>query len=146
MTGEGTRPVSSRAMIDPQSKAGRRLASDLIGWLTTVSPNGTPQTSPVWFLWDGDEFLVYSLESARVRNVRANPRVSLHLDGNGMGGDIVTLEGMARIAADEPSAAETPAYLAKYQERLDTYGWSPEKFATDYPVAIRVTPTRLRAW
>ena len=133
-------------MIDPNSRAGERLASELIAWMTTVAPDGTPQTSPVWFLWDGEEFLVYSLNSARTRNIAENPRVSLHLDGNGLGGDIVTLEGTARIVADEPSAAEAPAYVAKYQERMAAYGWSAEKFAADYPVALRITPTKLRAW
>ena len=133
-------------MIDPASKAGRRLQEDLIAWLTTVTGDGTPQTSPVWFLWDGDEFLVYSVPGARTANVSANPRVALNLDGNSMGGDIVTLEGTARIVGDEPRAAEAPDYLAKYRERMDAYGWSPEKFAADYPVAIRITPTRLRAW
>ena len=133
-------------MIDPDSRAGQRLREELIGWLTTVAPDGTPQTSPVWFLWDGAEFLLYSVRGARTRNIAANPRVSLNLDGNGMGGDIVTLEGTARLVDDEPSASDAPAYLGKYRERMDAYGWSPEKFAGDYPVAIRVIPTRIRAW
>jgi PPOX class probable F420-dependent enzyme len=133
-------------MIEPDSRAGQRLQTDLIGWLTTVTPGGTPQTSPVWFLWNGTEFLVYSVDGARTRNVATNPRVSLNLDGNGLGGDIVTLEGTARIDQDAPSAAHRPDYLAKYQERMDSYGWSAEKFAADYPVAIRISPTRIRSW
>ena len=68
-----------------------RLADATVIWLTTVSADGQPQTSPVWFLWQDDRFLVYSLaDSPRVRNLRANPRVSLNLDGDGRGGAIVT--------------------------------------------------------
>ncbi len=133
-------------MIELDSRAGQRLDADLIAWLTTVTPGGTPQTSPVWFLWDGSEFLVYSLPSARARNIVGNPKVSLNLDGNGTGGDIVTLEGTARIVSDAPSAAQVPEYVAKYQERMDANGWTAEKFAADYPVAIRITPTRVRSW
>jgi Pyridoxamine 5'-phosphate oxidase len=36
-----------------QDEVARRLASKPIGWLTTVNPDGQPQSSPVWFIWDG---------------------------------------------------------------------------------------------
>ncbi len=133
-------------MIDPDSRAAERLGAELIAWLTTVTAGGTPQTSPVWFLWDGADFLVYSLPSARTRNIAANPSVSLNLDGDGMGGDIVTIEGRARIDTEAPNAAEVPEYLAKYRERMDSHGWSAAQFAADYPVPIRITPTRIRSW
>ncbi len=133
--------------IDPASPAGQRLSTALIGWLTTVSPAGRPQPSPVWFLWQGGDILVYSLaDTARIRNIAANPLVSLNLDGDGVGGGIVIVEGEAATDGDAPSAAEVPEYLAKYAERFATYGWTPEWFAARYPVAIRIRPTRLRAW
>ncbi len=85
--------------IDSTDEAGkralRRLLDERIGWLTTVAADGTPQASPIWFLWDGDEILLYSLDSPRVRNLKSHPRVSLNLDGNGLGGDIVIAEGTA---------------------------------------------------
>ena len=123
-----------------------RLSNDRIGWLTTVAPDGTPQASPIWFLWDGDEVLVYSLESLRVRNISSDPRVSLNLDGNGLGGDIVIVEGTARVDADAPSATDNPAYMAKYLAVMEDFGWTPEWFAGRYSVPIRVTPTRFRYW
>jgi len=126
--------------------ASQRLASDRIGWLTTVAPGGTPQVSPIWFLWDGEEILVYSLDSPRARNVAEHARVSLNLDGNGLGGDIVIVEGTARIDNETPSAADNPSYLAKYLPVMDDYGWTPEWFAGRYSVPIRVTPTRFRYW
>lgn len=136
--------------MDTDSESGRRaterLAKERIGWLTTVAPDGTPQTSPVWFLWDGDEILLYSLESPRARNIEDHPRVSLNLDGNGLGGDIVIVEGTARIDRDAPSAADNSAYLAKYLPVMDDRGWSPEWFAGRYCVPIRITPTRFRYW
>jgi PPOX class probable F420-dependent enzyme len=136
--------------IDTVSESGRhaaeRLANERIGWLTTVAPDGTPQVSPIWFLWDGDELLVYSLESPRARNVADHPLVSLNLDGNGLGGDIVIIEGTAHIDRDAPSAAENPAYVAKYLPVMNDYGWTPEWFAGRYSVPIRITPTRFRYW
>lgn len=138
------------ARIDLDDEAGpravERLARERIGWLTTVAADGTPQTSPIWFLWDGDEFLLYSLESARVRNLTSKTRVSLNLDGNGMGGDIVVVEGTARLDETAPTAAENSAYLAKYEPVMDENGWTPEWFAGRYSVPIRITPTRYRYW
>ena len=141
---------SGIAEVDSSDERGaraiERLSNDRIGWLTTVAPDGTPQASPIWFLWDGDEVLVYSLESLRVRNISSDPRVSLNLDGNGLGGDIVIVEGTARVDADAPSAADNPAYMAKYLAVMEDFGWTPEWFAGRYSVPIRVTPTRFRYW
>ena len=55
----------------------RRLGRDLIAWLTTVSPSGTPQPSPVWFLWDRETFLIYSRpDTPKLRNIRSRPTVA----------------------------------------------------------------------
>ncbi|MFV9672515.1 MAG: TIGR03667 family PPOX class F420-dependent oxidoreductase [Acidimicrobiia bacterium] len=131
---------------DGADRAVNRLQTERIGWLTTVAADGTPQVSPIWFLWDGEEFLVYSLDSLRVRNLGGESRISLNLDGNGMGGDIVIVEGTARIDAAMPSAAENADYLAKYKPVMDDYGWTPEWFADRYSVPIRIAPTKYRYW
>ncbi|HEX9064991.1 MAG TPA: TIGR03667 family PPOX class F420-dependent oxidoreductase [Streptosporangiaceae bacterium] len=138
-------------MLNPENPAhaaaAARLRDDLIIWLTTVSPSGQPQTSPVWFLWDGAEFLIFgSAKGPKTPNIRANPHVSLNLDGNGQGGGIVVFEGNATVDADGPAAGDVPAYMAKYGERITAYGWDTAKLATDYPHVIRVTPTRARIW
>jgi PPOX class probable F420-dependent enzyme len=138
-------------MLDPSTpKGGRavaRLTDEKIIWLTTVRPNGQPQTSPVWFLYEDGEFLIYSLPgTARTANIEANPQVSLNLDGNGEGGDIVSVEGDARIDSTAAPSDQVAAYQAKYAGHIARNGWTPESFAADYPVAIRVTPRRARVW
>ena len=49
-------------VIDPDTEFGarveRRLREDVIGWLVTVSADGTPQPNPVWFVWDGETALI----------------------------------------------------------------------------------------
>ena len=131
--------------LNPQAE--QRLRDELIIWLTTVSPSGQPQTSPVWFLWNGEEIVIYSLPgTARTRNIVANPRVSLNFDGDGQGGAVVTIEGMALVDLEAPASTEVPAYAAKYRQKIAGYGWTPESFAADYPIPIRITPTRARSW
>jgi len=127
--------------------ADTRLRKETIIWLTTVDAAGQPQSSPVWFLWNGSEFLIYgSQDGKKTRNILANSRVGLNLDGDGQGGGVVVIEGAARIDPDGPRADSVADYLAKYGQRIESYGWTIEGFARDYPHVIRVTPTRARIW
>jgi PPOX class probable F420-dependent enzyme len=128
------------------ARAAERLETSRVLWMTTVNPDGTPQVSPVWYLWDGGVFLMYSLESSRVRNLATHGRVALNLDGNGMGGDIVVVEGTARIDRSAPSAADNDDYLAKYRPVMDARGWTPEWFAGRYSVPVVIAPTKYRYW
>ncbi len=45
--------------------------------LTTLQPDGSPNSSPVWFWYDGDRIVVSTLaERAKHRNVQCDARVS----------------------------------------------------------------------
>ena len=138
-------------MLDPSNQAhasaDRRLRSEQVAWLTTVRADGQAQSTPVWFLWDGDTFLVYSQPGApKVGNVAANPKVSLHLNDDGTGGDVVIIEGAATVEPDTPRADRVEDYMAKYQAALAALGYEPGPFARTYSTAIRVRPTRVRVW
>jgi PPOX class probable F420-dependent enzyme len=132
---------------DSDAHALARLGTDRIGWLTTVTPEGQPQTFPIWFLWDDGEILVYSDRRARRNvNIRANPRVSLHLNDNGQGGDIVIVEGEARIDAATPPPGDNAAYNAKYGDWIRDFFTTAEEFTSVYNVPFRIRPTRGRAF
>ena len=138
-------------MVDPSKqghdRAESRLRSEPIVWLTTVRADGQAQATPVWFLWDGETFLLYSQPGAqKVRNLAANPKVALHLDDDGSGGDVVTVEGTATVEPDTPRADRVDGYLAKYQAAIEALGYEPGPFARTYSTAIRVRPTRVRVW
>ena len=123
--------------------ARERLANDVIGWLTTVRPDGRPQTFPIWFLWEDGEALVYSDRRARRNaNLASNPCVTLHLNDDGRGGDVVILEGDARIDDDTPPPQEHAAYLAKYGALIESSFTTAQEFASIYNVPIRIRPTR----
>jgi PPOX class probable F420-dependent enzyme len=136
-------------MFDPTTPFGarvaRRLNDELIIWLTTTGADGTPQPSPVWFLWTDDQFLIYSQPNkAKLHNIQRNPRVALNFDGDGQGGNIIVFTGEARVDPEAPLASEVAAYVAKYREAIARIKMAPESFAQSYSVALRVTPTRLR--
>lgn len=135
--------------IDTSSSFGRRvverLQSEQIVWLTTVSADGTPQPSPVWFVWDGQQVLMYSMPRApKLRHIRANAKVALHFNSDAEGGDVVILTGEARIAENEPPAHKVPAYAQKYARDITDIGMNPESFAQAYSVPVRIIPSRVR--
>ena len=121
-----------------------RLRTEKIAWLTTVTPSGQPLTMPIWFLWVDGEVLVYGDRRARRNaNIEANQRVSLHLPANKSGGDILVIEGDARIDPDLPLPPDNPAYLEKYGEWIDTYVGGAVRMAQTYSMQIRIKPTRV---
>jgi PPOX class probable F420-dependent enzyme len=137
------------ATLDPSTEAGahalERLATERMGWLTSVTPSGQPQTLPIWFLWADGEVFLYSRKTAkRNENIRAEPRVSFNLDTEDDGDDVVAMEGTARFDPDGPLCSQYPEYIAKYAGKLEEYGWGPDHMDREYPIIIRVTPTRWR--
>jgi PPOX class probable F420-dependent enzyme len=130
-----------------QDGPAQRLTSEAIGWLTTANADGQPQSSPVWFIWDGAALWLRSQPRAgKVRNIEANPRVAFHLADDGHGGNIITVEGAASVETEPPERL-LEAYFEKYGEAIRTaLQTTPEQLAADYPITIRITPTRTRAW
>ncbi len=133
------------ASTDSGARAARHLQDDQIVWLTTVGPDGTPQPSPVWFLWDGDTVLIQSQPSTpKLRNIEQRPRVSLSFNCTPNGGDVVILTGDAWIDTGATPADLDPAYVDKYVGGIQSIGMTPDTFVREYSVPIRVRPTSLR--
>jgi len=136
---------------DPSTPFGdqvaRRLRDERLIWLTTVDAKGTPQPTPVWFLWDeaASTFLVYSrVDAKRLAHLQQNPRVALNFDGNGSGGDIIVITGQAQVSSDDPPADQLPAYAEKYRDFIARRYSTAENFASIYPVALRIRPIAIR--
>ena len=138
-------------MIDISTEIGanaiRRLNEELIIWLTTVRPDGMPQPTPVWFLWDGETFLIYSQPNAKkVRNLTQNPKVALNLNSNAEGDDVLIIFGQAQIDPGAPLAYLNPAYLEKYRQGIMNIDMTPESMSSEYSTVIRIIPERVRSF
>lgn len=136
-------------IIDPDTKFGarvlQRLQNEEVIWLTTVRADQLPQPSPVWFLWDGETFLIYSIaDKPKLRNIARNSKVALNLNSDEHGYDVVVFSADARIDTDMPSVIEVEEYIQKYTEGIAGIDMTPESFAEEYTVAIRITPTHVR--
>jgi PPOX class probable F420-dependent enzyme len=119
-----------------------RLKKEIVVWLATTNPNGRPLVVPVWFLFGGNAFLIFSVPGQKVRNIERSPLVALHLNSNPEGGDVVRIAGTAQLLKREPPAYKVPAYIRKYRSLIASHGWTPESFSADYSIPIRVRATK----
>jgi PPOX class probable F420-dependent enzyme len=127
------------------ARVARHLREEIVVWMTTVTPAGAPLPMPVWFFWDGVATVrMYSRNRQRIRNLEANPRVSLNFGGDGDGGDIVVLSGRGEILERETPADRDGDYVAKYDRYIARLGMTPEAFAQAYHVPVHIRLTRLR--
>jgi PPOX class probable F420-dependent enzyme len=129
------------------SRVAKRLADELILWLTTVGGSGAPHPNPVWFLWTGSEILVFSQRGrAKLHNIAANPSVAANFNATRTGGDVVVINGAALVDQNGPTDAEKAAYDKKYADQMAGLNMSPEQVHQEYAVLIRITPAKLRGF
>jgi len=127
------------------ARVDRRLREERIIWLTTIGADNTPQPSPVWFLWDGAQILMYSQpDTPKIRNIARTPRIALNFDGDGRGGNIIVMTSTARVDTNAPPANQVADYVTKYQEGFKRIQVTPDGFAQSYSVPIRIIPQRVR--
>jgi PPOX class probable F420-dependent enzyme len=120
-----------------------RLRKNLILWLGSVRPDARPHLVYVFFLWDGNNILIFSQpNSQKIRNLQQNPHVTLALDDTKDGEDMVILEGKAELLHDPAVKTSLPAYAAKYDSLLKSVGLTAEAMAAIYSQPILITPTR----
>jgi PPOX class probable F420-dependent enzyme len=124
--------------------ADARLRDDEVLWLTTVNDRGQPQSSPVWFHWDGTDALVLSRPAApKVANIAGHPAVSLHLNGGGPGTLVVSIEATAGREA-RVSESRRSAYADKYRDGIARLGTDARSYFDEFSVAIVARPQRVR--
>jgi PPOX class probable F420-dependent enzyme len=140
--------ITEHLPADRRHHVEARLRSNLMAWLTTVSPTGQPESVPVWFLFRSEDetVLVYSEPGKpKLRHIAQNPQVAIGLDVTDIGRDIVRIDGLARQAPEVGPADQQPQYRAKYAERIGALFGDAERFAAQFSIPLLITPRRLRA-
>lgn len=121
-----------------------RLKKELVAWLGTVGADSRPHATLVWFRWDGESFLVYSVPGQKVRDIEGNPNVELHLNSDPLGESMVRVTGTAKVVNRDKPARADPAYVRKYRLLLKDMGYTWDQFAGEYHIEIHVRPDRIR--
>ncbi len=108
--------------------------------LGTIGPDGRPQLSAVWFLAEGDTVRI-SLHTSRqkVRNLRANPAVTLFIHDPAAPTRYLEIRGDAAIVEDADYAFATRVG-EKYHANLRDFDGP-----TGGRVIVTIDPTRVNA-
>ncbi|MCG5448004.1 pyridoxamine 5'-phosphate oxidase family protein [Micromonospora vinacea] len=102
----------SRTPSIPPADVDERLSRELNVWLCTVRRDGSPHLTPVWFVYLSATFWVgCESRSVKVRNVVADPRVSVALES---GDAPVVAEGDAHVHRSGFPSTVVEAFARKY--------------------------------
>jgi PPOX class probable F420-dependent enzyme len=132
-----------------ESQVERFLQGRHIAVVTTIGASGMSLQTPVWYLFeDGVIYVRTNSLSAKVRNLRRDPRVSVCVQDEYPPYRGVTVTGTAVVQADQPelSSAMSRNYLGAiagfFYMRLRTR-WQIEE---DPDTILVITPDRKRGW
>jgi PPOX class probable F420-dependent enzyme len=74
------------------------LQSTIPARLAYVGTDGTPRVVPIWFHWDGREFVLGSPSKApKLKALSRNPKVALTIDDNSFPHKVLLVRGTARL-------------------------------------------------
>ena len=78
------------------------LNSTTLAHVATLGPRGEPQSTPVWFIWDG-QHLKFSLTTTRqkYRNLQRDPRIAVSLIDPQNPYRSLEIRGVARLEDDQ---------------------------------------------
>ncbi len=61
-------------------KVQKILQSKAFAHLATISASGEPQSSPMWFLWDGEHIkFTHTTDRKKYQNIKRDPRVAVSI-------------------------------------------------------------------
>lgn len=90
------------------------LSQPLIAKLSTINIDGSPQLSPVWFIYENNQFYISTYEKAlKIVNIKRDSRVTLLVDSTEGGLKLkgVLVRGVAKIiTGDECKKIEKKIY------------------------------------
>ena len=126
------------------------LATERTCRVATVSADGTPHVSPLWFVWDGDALWLYSItRSKRWAHLRRDARLAVVIDAGREYDELrgAELSGTAAFVGEVPRTGEPHPEL-EHVERLFAHKYfGLDALPHDGRHAwLRLAPDVVRSW
>lgn len=119
------------------------LTKPIHGILTTIMPDGQPQSSLVWCDFDGEYPCVNTtLERQKGKNLAANPKVNLLIVDPDDTGRYLEIRGQVELVTDG-ALAHLDQITRQYTQHPKYYGYvfSEERRARETRIICRIRPT-----
>ncbi|MEH0468833.1 pyridoxamine 5'-phosphate oxidase family protein [Streptomyces sp. B21-097] len=118
--------------------------------VATVSTDGAPHVSALWFLWDGNALWLYSVvRSKRWTDLRRDPRVAIVIDTGEEYDSLrgVELSGAVEFVGEIPRTGELCAKLDAVETRFARKNFGLDAMPHDGRHAwVRLTPEKVVSW
>lgn len=115
------------------------LAEAILGWATTMRPDGSLHSTVIWVDVDGDDVIFNTaIGRAKEKNLRADPRVSVSVLDPNDAFRYVSVSG--RAALEEEGADDMIDRLAHKYLGVDRY---PYKAPGERRVTVRIRPEQV---
>ena len=115
--------------------------------LTTIMPDGQPQTTPVWCNLEGDYVLINTMQQfQKGRNIQRNPRVGLLAYRLKQPLRNIEVRGKVIEITEEGALEHLNELNMMYSGKPNFFGDSvPEEFIHKFtPLKVRIEPIRVR--
>ncbi|MGW7008355.1 pyridoxamine 5'-phosphate oxidase family protein [Streptomyces sp. NPDC054933] len=138
-----------RIMMSPQELDGY-LGERRTCRVATVSADGAPHVSALWFAWDGGSLWLYSLvRSRRWTQLTADPRAAVVVDDGEEYGELrgVELSGTVEFVGEAPRTGEPCPELDTPERLFAAKHFGLDRMPHDGRHAwLRLTPARIVSW
>jgi PPOX class probable F420-dependent enzyme len=108
--------------------------------LATIRPDGSPQSSVMWFAWDGDRIrMTHTKTRQKFRNLENEPRVALSIADPADSYRFLEVRGVIESVEDDDAEA---SFYQSLQRRYDNVYPIPD---ADVRVIFTIRPTKFIA-
>ncbi|GHA84368.1 pyridoxamine 5'-phosphate oxidase family protein [Streptomyces termitum] len=138
-----------RIMMTPQ-ELDSFLSEQRTCRVASVSADGRPHVSALWYAWDGTSLWLYSItRSRRWSELRADPRISVLVDDGVEYGELrgAELSGTAVFVGEAPRTGEPCPELDAMERLFAAKNFGLEAMPHDGRHAwLRLTPDAIASW
>ena len=100
------------------------LRSNIPARLAYVGPDGTPRVIPIWYHWNGSNFVLATPPKApKLKALRAHPKVALTIDDNTFPHKVLMVRGTASLEEVDGIVPEYALAATRYFGEAQGAAW-----------------------